>query len=326
MNLVTGATGLLGNNLVRRLLARGEEVRVLVREGSDPRPLKWLAVRVVRGDVRDPSAVGAAVRGAARVYHAAGRVGIGLRGAAAFEEVNVGGTTRVAAACRREGARLVHVSSVDAQGWGTIEAPADESAPPGAGADVPYCASKRRAEAAVQREVERGLDAVVVRPAFLLGPWDWKPSSGRMLLAVARGRGRVAPPGGNDVCHAVDVADGCIAAAERGRSGEAYLLGGEALTYREAFALFAEVTGGPPPLLTAPAPLVRAAGRMASGVGRLLGRETDLNAASAALGCLPHHVDDVRARDELGYANRGARAAAEDAWAWFVERGYAQGE
>lgn len=323
MNLVTGATGLLGNNLVRRLLARGRPVRVLARETSDARPLEGLDVEVVRGDVRDEAAVERAVRGAEVVYHAAARVGIGRRAAAAYRDVNVAGAAVVARASRRAGARLVHVSSADAQGWGTVDDPADESAPPGAGADVPYCASKREAESAVHAEVERGLDAVIVRPAYLLGPWDWKPSSGRMLLAVAAGRGRIAPPGGNDFCHAVDVADGCLAAAERGRGGEAYLLGGEGLSYRDAFALFAEITGGAPPRLTAPAALVRAAGRAASAVGRLARREPDFNACSADLACLPHHVDDARARRELGYRPRSARAAAEDAWRWFVDRGYA---
>ncbi len=323
MNLVTGATGLLGNTLVRRLLADGGAVRALVREGSDRRPLEDLDVEVVRGDVRDADAVARAVHGAEVVYHAAGRVGIGRRDAALFHDVNVAGTAVVAGACRRGGARLLHVSSLDAQGWGRQDAPADEDAPPGPGGDVPYCASKRAAEAAVRAEAAVGLDAVIVRPGYLLGPWDWKPSSGRLLLAVARGAARVAPPGGNDFCHAGDVAEGCVAAAQRGAPGDVYLLGGEALSYARAFRLFADVTGGPAPLLTAPAFLVRTAGRLAGLAGRILGREPGLNAASADLSCLPHHGSDARARSALGYAPRPARAAAEDAWRWFLEHGYA---
>jgi dihydroflavonol-4-reductase len=320
--LVTGATGLIGNNLVRLLCARGDTVRVLVREGSDPRPLAELAVERAHGDVRDPAAVARAVAGVDVVFHAAARVGIGTRALADFRAVNVGGAAAVARAARAAGTRMVHVSSVDALGFGTRDRPADENAPPDPAIAVPYVISKREAEAAVAAEVGRGLDAVIVSPVFVLGPWDWKPSSGRLLIEIARGAGRFAPPGGNDFAHAEDVARGVLAAAERGRRGERYILGGEALGYRDAFTLFAGITGGPPPIATAPAFAVRAVGRAGSVVGRLLGREPALNAASAALGCLPHHFDDAKARRELGYRSRSAREAATAAWTWLTARGY----
>ena len=309
--LVTGATGLIGNSLVRHLLGQGADLRALVRAGSDPRPLEGLAVERAVGDVRDPASLERAAAGVSVVYHAAGWVVIGTRGLAQARAVNVAGTRAVARAARAAGARLVHVSSVDTLGE-------DPSA-------VPYVISKREAEAAVQSEIALGLDAVIVNPAFTVGPWDWKPSSGRLLLAAARGLARIAAPGGNDFCHGADVAAGIVAAGERGRRGERYVLSGESLSYRRAFEMIAVITGGPRPLLTAPALAVRAAGWCGTAFGAVTGREPDFNAASAAFGCEPHHFDDARARAELGYRPRPAREAFGDAWVWLVERGYARG-
>ena len=321
---MTGATGLLGNNLVRLLLERGEQVRVLVRRESDPRPLAGLAVETRTGDVTDAVAVRAALEGSDRVFHAAARVWIGRGERAGESGVNVEGTRTVAEAARRAGVRMLHVSTVDTLGWGTRTRPASEETPSGPDHGVPYLVTKRQGERAVWQEVERGLDAVVVHPVYLLGPWDWKPSSGRMLLAATRGKTLVAPPGGNDFAHAGDAAAGALAAAERGRAGERYVLGGEALSYREAFDLFARVTGGTRPLFTAPGAAVRAAGLAGDLWGLVRGREPELNSGSALLSCLPHHFTDEKARRELGYRSRSAETAARDAWEWFLAHGYAR--
>ncbi|MGD2069547.1 MAG: NAD-dependent epimerase/dehydratase family protein [Gemmatimonadota bacterium] len=321
--LVTGATGLLGNNVVRSLLARGGSVRCLVRGTSDRRALRGLEVEEVTGDVRSADAVGRAVEGVDLVVHAAALVGVGRRRMAEYRDVNVGGTMTVARACSRRGVRLLHVSSVDTLPFGTRDDPTDESAPLATTLPVPYMVTKREAEEVVLGEVDRGLDAVVVHPGYLLGPWDWKPSSGRMLLAVARGRGLVAPCGGNDFCHVADVAEGVLAAAAVGATGSRYILSGEALTYRAAFETFARVTGAPGPLWTAPAGLLVAAGRVGDLVAAVAGVEPDLNSASARAASMPHHFSSARARDELGYESRPAETAARDAWRWFRARGYA---
>ena len=321
--LVTGATGLLGNNLVRHLLGLGARVRVLVREGADPRPLEGLDVERAVGDVRDAAAVARALTDVEAVYHAAAVVAIQTGGLDSLREVNVGGTRQLARAARTTGARMVHVSSVDALGYGSRARPATEDTPPASRISVPYVISKREAEAVVRREVALGLDAVTVNPVFVLGPWDWKPSSGRLLLAVARGQGRLAPAGGNDFCHAADIAAGIAAAGRSGRRGERYILGGEALSYREAFDLMAEITGGARAMATVPPVAVRAVGWLGTALGWATGSEPALNAASAALGSIPHHFDDGKARHELGYRSRPARDAAQDAWDWLLEWGYA---
>ena len=194
VTLVTGATGLVGDNVVRLLLDRGQQVRVLSRQTADSLPLAGLDVEICRGDICDSAAVRRAVEGASRVVHSAAMVHIGWTGLERQRTVNVEGTRHVAAAARELGARLIHVSTVDTLGRGSRAAPADEETPLGKCVACPYVITKREAERVVLEEVGRGLDAVIVNPAFMLGPWDWKPSSGRMLLAIGRGRGYVAPP------------------------------------------------------------------------------------------------------------------------------------
>ncbi|HEV3025748.1 MAG TPA: NAD-dependent epimerase/dehydratase family protein [Pirellulales bacterium] len=317
LTLVTGATGLVGNNVVRLLLERGSAVRVLARKGSDPRPLAALEVETAHGDVRDARCMRRACQDVSRVVHAAAVVHIGWSGWEQQRAVNVEGTRNVAVAAREAGARLVHVSSVDALGYGTRAKPADEEAPVNGHVACPYVVTKRAAEQVVLEQVELGLDAVIVNPVFMLGPWDWKPSSGRMLLAVARGKGLLAPPGGNDFCDVRDVAVGILAAAERGEPGRRYILGGEPLSYLEAWRMFASVSGARPPLAVVGRRLLRAAGVAGSLWGRIRRREPDVNSAATAMSMLEHHFQSARAVAELGYSPRPAREAAEAAWDWF---------
>jgi len=321
---VTGATGLLGNNVVRQLLAAGRSVRALVRpsRADGGPPLADLAARRVAAALDDERSLDAAVAGAACVVHAAALVHVGWRRGEEARRINVEGTRAVAAAARRAGARLVHVSSVDALGLDP-GGRSDEETPPGGMPAMPYVTTKREAEALVLAEVERGLDAVIVNPVFLIGPWDWRPSSGRMLLEVAAGRGIFPPPGGNDFADARDVAAGVIAAGERGRTGRRYILGGQPLSYLAAWQIFARATGGRPPLRTAPPRAVRVAGWCGDLAGWIRGREPDVNSAATAMACLNHHFDPGRAVRELGYSWRPLEEAARDAWAWFLEHGYA---
>jgi dihydroflavonol-4-reductase len=212
LTLVTGATGLVGNNVVRLLVERGEAVRVLARNGNHVRCLDGLPVEIAHGDVRQPETIRQACRGAARIVHAAAEVHIGWTGLDSQRAINVEGTRNIAKAARAESARLCYVSTVNTLGLGTRQMPADEETPAHEMVPCPYVITKREAEQVVLEQVEAGLDAVIVNPAFMLGPWDWKPSSGRMLLDLATGWGRLAPPGGNDFCDVRDVAAGILAA------------------------------------------------------------------------------------------------------------------
>ncbi|MFV1968807.1 MAG: NAD-dependent epimerase/dehydratase family protein, partial [Pirellulaceae bacterium] len=270
--LVTGATGLLGNNVARLLLARGAAVRVLIRNGSDRRSVDGLDVEIANGDICDPASVREACEGTRAIVHAAAYVQIGRSQLALHRQTNVAGTRSLARAARDAGARLVHVSSVDALGLGSEEDPADEETPLSKPASCAYVISKREAEQVVLEEVNQGLDAVIVNPGFMLGPWDWKPSSGRMLLEVAHGRGWFAPQGNCSVCDVRDVAAGIIAAMERGLTRRQYILAGENLTYLQAWRLFAEVSDARRPIGAVGPWILRGAG-LVGDVWGLLGRE-----------------------------------------------------
>jgi dihydroflavonol-4-reductase len=321
--LITGGTGLVGNNLVRLLLERGLRVRTLVRGRAGSRELDGLPVERVVGDVTDAAAVRRAVAGARTVIHSAAMVHVGWRMLDEMRRVNVEGTRFVAEASRTTGARLVQVSSVNALGLTGDGSPADEETPFGNTVECPYVVTKREAERVVLDEVDRGLDAVIVNPVFMLGAWDWKPSSGRMLLEVAQGKGLFAPPGSQHFGDVRDIAAAIATAGDRGARGRRYILGGHHLSFLEAWTLFARVTGRRPPRAAAPPPLVRLAGRVGDLIGHCVGREGPLNSAAATMSLLRQHFSSERARTELGYSQRPLEDTVEHAWRWFVDHGYA---
>lgn len=319
--LVTGATGLVGNNVVRQLLEQGATVRVLVRNPKD-RAIEGLRLDVHTGEIQNRTAVREACVGVDAVVHAAGSVHIGWTGYESQYAANVTGTQVVAESAREAQAKLVHVSSVNALGLGTAQSPADEHAPLVGGVPCGYVLTKQEAEQAVLREVQAGLHAVIVNPGFMLGPWDWKPSSGKMLLAVAKQFTPVAPVGGCSVCDVRDVATATLAALQRGRVGERYILAGENLTYLELWSRFRRATGGAPPWMRM-GPLLRwVAGAYGDGMAKLRGRETDVNSAAIRMSSQFHYYSSQRAVQELGYTCRPFAESIRDAWAWFQERGY----
>jgi dihydroflavonol-4-reductase len=324
--LVTGATGLVGNNVVRQLVSRGRSVRVLVRGRGEmvDRAFAGLPVDRRQGALDDSHSLESAADGAAVLIHAAAMVHCGWRHLDEMRRVNVEGTRLVARAARRAGARLIHVSSVDAIGLRPDGEPADEETPPGGMLECPYVVTKREAETAVLEEVARGLDAVIVNPVYMIGPWDWKPSSGRMLLEVGAGKGLFAPPGSNDFVDVRDVASGILAAIDRGRTGRRYILGGHGLSYLDAWRVFARIAGRMQPLGMAPVPAVRMAGWFGDLASLFTRRETAVNSAAVGMSMLAHNFSCRRAEAELGYTYRPFDSTVQDAWEWFVERGYAK--
>jgi dihydroflavonol-4-reductase len=320
--LVTGATGLLGNNIVRQLLAQGEQVRVLTRELRTTRPLDGLAVDRRQGDVRERETVAEALEGIDTVIHSAGHVHIGWSQADLHEAVNVEGTRNIAQAAQKVHARLVYVSSINALGLGARDFEADEeTARPGI-TPCPYVTTKARAEELVLEEVEKGLDAVIVNPGFMLGPWDWRPSSGRMMLEIATRFTPLAPAGSFNVCDARDVSSGTIAAAKLGKAGRKYILGGYNMSYFALWKKMAQTAGKRGPLFPA-GPLQRILGGAAGDLWyRFTGKEPDLNSAGVKMSTQHHRFRSDRAMRELGYTIRPFEETLQDTWSWFVENGY----
>lgn len=319
---VTGATGHLGNVLVRELCARGERPRVILQPGDSGEALAGLEREVVFAEVTDPVAMRRALSGVSQVFHLAGLVSITAGQEARMNAVNVGGTEVVLAACRAAGVeRLVHMGSVHAltepsAGLLTEEAGFDPALATGA-----YGRSKARACQAVQRAAKEGeLDAVLVLPTGVMGPYDFRLSEvGQLLRDLKNERMPAILEGGHDWVDVRDVALGTLAAAARGRCGEAYLLGGEHVTVRG----LAQLVGArvPPVLPTwlarlfaAPAPLWE----------RLTRRRALLTPYAVHALSVPFRVSHQKATTELGFAPRTIATSVRDALHWQAASGSAQ--
>lgn len=314
---VTGATGLVGNNLVRTLVARGATVRVLARK-APRREFEGLDVEQIDGDLDDSAALARCFEGADCVVHSAAMVDIRYGGRDAMTRVNVGGTKSVLDAIPN-GARFVHVSTVDAIGLAPGGAPANEDTPCRPEEEgVPYVDTKRAADRLV---LASAADYVIVYPTYMLGPWDWKPSSGRMILEIAKGKGAFAPGGGNNFVYIGDVVDALITAAGKQRGGR-WILGNQDLSYREAWSLMAEVTGARKPFAALPNWMGSLAAGALSAANAIGLPEGDINAASTAMSFIPHYFDASRARTELGMRQTPISTAIAEAWAWFRANGY----
>jgi dihydroflavonol-4-reductase len=325
-DLVTGASGLVGANLVRALAARGRGVRVLLRPGARTAHLDGIAgVECRRGDVTDADSVAAASAGVDTVYHCAAAVSMWPRRAAEMWRTNVDGTDHVVAAARRAGVRrLVHCSSVDAIGLPEGDAPSTEETPwnwDRLGLDNPYARTKYESQRRVLAAARDGLDAVVVNPCYMLGAYDVRPSSGRMILEVAAGRALGYPSGGNNFVDVEDVVDGMIAAAARGGRGETYILGAANLTYRAIFTAIAGVVGVAPPRLPIPYAVARVGGWLGDLVAAAGGREPGVSTLTVRMGYVRHYYSPAKAVAALGLRQTPIRAAIERAVAWFRQVG-----
>jgi dihydroflavonol-4-reductase len=248
--LVTGATGLLGNNLVRTLLDDGVDVRAMSPSALHSRALAGLDVERIGADIRDAAAVARATEDVDAVFHCAGCVKIGWSDRADHNAINYGGAKNVADALRGRNVRLVHVSSVNALGVAWPNRVANEDDYDERITPCPYVTSKRAAQDYVIDQVENAdLNAVVVLPGFFLGPWDWKPSSGQILLSVSEIYTPFVPMGGMSLADARDVARGTVSAFHRGTTGQRYILAGHNMSFRELWKLMAKTTGTHCPIL-----------------------------------------------------------------------------
>jgi len=227
---VTGGTGFLGLNIVRLLTEQGWAVTALHRHSSDLTHLKRFPVTLVLGIIEDPASMLAAMpEGLDAVFHVAGDVSFWSGHRARQVRTNVDGTSNVAQAALTRGAkRFVHTSSIAVYGMQTEEF--DETAPHlGLSSKIGYLRTKAQAEEEIQEAVKNGLDAVILNPANIVGPYD-AANWGRLFRLVAEGKLPGIPPGAAPFCSAAEVAQALLTAWERGRTGENYLLAGTQAT------------------------------------------------------------------------------------------------
>jgi len=318
---VTGATGHVGANLVRALLQKGEKVRAIVRE--DTRAIEGLDVEQVRADVLDQESLVHAFKDARVVYHLAGHVSI-LEDAEQLQAVNIDGTRNVVEACLECGVgRLVYTCSIEALLRPGKPDPIDESVEPDSGDPTTiYGRTKAQGEQVVRAGILRGLDAVTVYPTAVVGPFDFKPSFfGQFFLDSGRMQTPALVPGGFDLVDVRDVVAGLLAAADKGRKGEGYLLSGGFLTVLEIAEITGECTGVPRPRLVIPYWLAYPSAALAPLYYRLVGQRPRFTRMAVRMLQDGRKVSCEKARRELDYSPRPPREGIRAALAWFQESG-----
>jgi dihydroflavonol-4-reductase len=289
-----------------------------------PPGLRFLDIERVQADITDADSVHSALGGADVVFHLAARIAITDRDADSVWATNVEGTRNVVAACLRSGVkRLVHISSMNA----IAPAPrcaVDEDRPSSVDPSLPvYARSKAAGERAVRRGVEQGLDAVIISPSGMIGPFDFAPSMfGRMLLDLWRGRMPALVEGGVNLVDIRDVVQAMLAAERRGVAGDRYLVGGSWLSLIELAELSATLIGTRVPRFVTPLWLARAAANVATVVTRVTRRPQRLT--DQTLIALSQHrlILDTRAMDTLGHRPRRIEETLVETYNWFAESGY----
>ena len=336
--VVTGAAGHLGATLACALRGRGHQVRALVHH--DRRALDELDVEIVTGDVTDEGSLRRAFAGSDLVYHTAAYISISGGEQQKFQEVNVHGSRNVVEACLSSGVRrLVHISSVEVLEGEPFDTPVDESRPLiASGAFAPenasgiagpavrgsslYAHSKAAGEHQVRQGMARGLDAVILYPTAIIGPYDYRlgfPNAG--LRAICKGRLWALVEGGFNWVDVRDVVDGALRAGERAPAGARYILSGHWASLHELAELARAITGAPVPRLVFPLWLGRIGAPFVEAVCRLTGkRPLYTSEALKPLGG-NRHISHGRATRELGYQPRPLRETVVDTLQWFENRG-----
>jgi len=331
---VTGSTGLLGNNLVRALVAKGHTVSGLVRsEEKGRRLLGDLPVELVRGDMRDVAGFGAALDGCDVVFHTAAYFREYYQPgdhAAALDEINVRATLRLMDEADRRGVRrLVHTSSGGTIGVKPDGSPGDEETPPAAiAASNLYFKSKVDGDAAIRAwRAPRGLDVIEILPGWIWGPGDAAPTAaGQLALDFLQRKIPAQLDGGTCVVDARDVATGMIAAAERGRAGERYILGGAFHTLADVLAGLERASGVPAPRRRIPHAGAMVFAWLSETVGRLTGKPVLITREGLRIMHAKLRMTSAKAERELGATFRPLDDTLRDVVAWYradVSRGAA---
>ena len=322
---VTGADGLLGANVVRELLNRGYQVTTMIQPGHKAPTLDDLDIEKVEADLLDREKIIQITADSNIIIHIAAITNLWPSRGMIYHQVNVKGTQHVVeAALAHQVDRMIHVGTANSCGFGSLETPGTEediSTFDQYGLD--YIDSKLKGEEIVlEATINYGLNGVIVNPTFLMGPYDAKPSSGKLILEVAKGHIIGFAPGGKCWAAVKDVAVAICNAITMGRIGERYILGGENLPYKVAMKQIFEVVGRKAPLVTIPAFFVKLAGIIGSLISRITRKAPRMSYPMAQIASAEHYFSSAKAIKELNMPQTPLREALEEAWAWLKTNGY----
>ena len=321
MIAITGASGLVGGNLVRALLAQQRPVRALVH--TDRRALTGLDVEIMRADLTDPASLQKAFTDVETVFHLASSISIRMDNWGEMERINVDGTRNVIDACLQCGARkLVYFSSIHAYQQEPFDQPLDETRPLLAGPDhPPYERSKAAAELLVRQAGELDLETLVIIPTAILGPNDFRPSYlGEALQLLAGGHLPALVQGGYDWVDVRDVVEGTLLANRLGKNGGRYILSGHWRSLREVARVMAEVTGARAPRLAVPIWLADVVQPAMAKLAQINGSQPLYTKVMLGAMRSNHQISHARAAEDLGYAPRPFEDTLRDTLNWFSTR------
>jgi nucleoside-diphosphate-sugar epimerase len=314
---VTGGTGFLGLNLIEILAEGGWRVYALRRGNSDLTFLKRFPVQLVQGSVEDAASLEQAVpHDTDVIFHVAGDVSFWSRHRERQTRTNVEGTCNVVAIALKRGAKLVHTSTTSVYGF--QPKPFDETAAHnGRDSWFHYMHTKALAEEEVRGGIQRGLSAVFLNPANIIGRYD-RHNWARLILLAAAGKLPSIPPGRGTFCHSTEVARAHVAAVDRGRSGENYILGGADASFADVIRTIGEIVGRKVPSRVMRAGFMRRASRVLGWVALFTGKEPIITPESAAFLTADLTCRSDKAVRELGYHPVPLRTMLEDCHRWLI--------
>ena len=315
--LVTGANGLLATNVIAELLTEGYHVRGLIRNPSSFRYRQHPHLQLIQGDITNRQDIEAAMQGCIYVVHVAAITAQHFLRYVDYQDVNVTATRNlIEAAIRFDATKFIYVSTANTFGYGTKEAPGCENLPIKSPFDKSLYALSKLDGQSVALSYKSRINVVVVNPTFMLGPYDSKPSSGRIVLLGQRKRILFYPPGGKNFIHVQDAARGVIKALEKGKNGEAYLLANENLSYKEFFQKMASKTGNHPLLIMIPRPLLLVAGVVGSML-RVFGVKTEVSLTNMRILCINNYYSNKKVVKGFGLSVQPIEKAIADCLEWF---------
>ena len=324
---VTGATGFVGSHVAQVLAEQGADLRLLVRTGSDPKNIQQLNADRVVGDLCDPESIDRAMAGCDVVFHVAADYRLWVRDPAQMYRANVEGTRTILQAARKNHVRrVVYTSSVATMGFTVKNNPVDESSPVSLENMIGhYKRSKYMAEEVALAAGRDGIDVVVVNPSTPVGERDIKPTpTGRIVVDFLKRKFPAYVDTGLNMVDVRECARGHVAALEKGRSGERYILGGENLTLKQILDKLAAITGLPSPRVRLPYAVALASGVVDTVVtGVVLRREPRVTLDAVRMGRKKMFVSSAKAERELGWKPVPVDAALRRAVQWFNDNGYA---